>query len=105
MNTLNQCILEAEVWDNPKISEENGKRMASVIVKYERTNNNREKEISYMTIVCYGNFADAIVEECRINRGLRVVGRLKQFSHKSDDGVHVDLAIVAEHIEFKQNRF
>lgn len=105
MNTINQCILEAEVWDKPKISEENGKRMASVIVKYERTDGNKEKEISYMTIVGYDNFANTIVKKCKINRRLRVIGSLKQFSYKSDDGVHVDLAIVTEHIEFRRNNF
>lgn len=102
MNNLNSVLLEGEIWDKCKFLEENGKCMASTIVKCERAVRNKEEEISFMTVIGYDNYALLMLDKCKIGRKVRIVGRLKQFFHKSDDGVHVNLVIVVEHIEFKK---
>jgi single-strand DNA-binding protein len=94
MNSLNSFLIEGNLLDDPV---ENDGKCTFVITSDRFYKNDEEvtKETSYFTIEVFGKLGKARMYELKKNRGVRVVGRIKQL------GIDSKMAVVAEHIEFK----
>lgn len=96
MNGLNQIIIEGNVSSDINFEIiQHGLVRASVKIEVQRQYKDW-KEISQFDIVGYGNLAESLKKFANKDRGIRVVGRLKQELEK--------VVIVAEHIEFKPGK-
>ena len=72
------------------------------IRNYKDLDGNVLDEISYFDIKCYGNPAAAVEKWAEKDRGVRIVGRLKQKRWTDDSGkICSKIVVIAEHIEFK----
>lgn len=101
MNNLNSIILEGNI-----LSFEIGNVGAFFTIEvkrdYKNLDGSYEAEVSEFEVRCYGNMAASVERYGKINRGIRVVGRLKQEKYTDSDGKSCSKVIViAEHIEFK----
>lgn len=98
MNMLNSLILEGNIAKDVKIKEkENGKEIAVFFVSYNccyKTIDGEQVSENYIfEVECNGHMVPLARDFCKNNRGIRIVGRLKQEGKK--------VFIVAEHMEFK----
>ena len=105
MINLNSLILEGKVSGEPSILEEEKGKVLRFTVKSERSykeeNGEEVKEISSFICEAFGTMADEkIVRLIQNERGIRIVGRLKQYT----DCEIPYVCIVCEHIEFKLNK-
>lgn len=106
MNALNSIIIEGSVNGEVKFNETMVGKFASVNIKvprtYKKADGENVEELSYFDVDCYGNLAEAVAKNATTDRGLRVVGRLKQTRWNDSDGkAHSKISVIAEHIEFK----
>ncbi len=106
MNALNQIILEGNVVKQPEKKDFSGGKVCKIPIavnrRYKNASGSTVDEVSYFDIATFGSLADTCEKWCPKGRGIRVVGRLKQSTWKSEDGVnHSKVEVVAEHIEFK----
>lgn len=107
MNMLNSIILEGNLVENANVTESvNGLKTVSCTIAVERIYKNaageNETEVSYFDIECYGEGFAKLQNYFKKDRGLRVVGRLKQKCWKDEEGKsYSKIIIIAEHIEFK----
>ncbi|MGN0728093.1 single-stranded DNA-binding protein [Treponema sp.] len=107
MNALNQIIIEGNVVRQPeKKSCKNGAAFCRVPIavnrKYKGGDGSYIDEVSYFDIATFGQTAELCEKWCSKGRGIRVVGRLKQTTLKSEDGKkRSSIEIIAEHIDFK----
>ena len=99
MNMLNSLILEGNVSAEPKFDSESKRLEFPVAVKrfYKNDKGENVEEVSHFDIRTYGNLADFCKEHLNLERGLRIVGRLKEEDSK--------VVVIAEHIEFKPRKF
>ena len=95
MNFLNSIILEGIV--SSEIVFDEVKETIDFPIAVERFHKNEdgseELETYHFNIRVYGNVAKFCKDKCTINRGIRIVGRLKEEDSK--------VVVIAEHIEFK----
>lgn len=103
MNQLNSLVLEGNV---TKLVEahENGMSDFEIGVtrEFQNTRGDKVKETSYFTIRVFGTMAKICEKNVKLNRGVRIVGRLKQETWTDSDGKKRSLVVViAEHVEFK----
>jgi len=106
MNALNSIIIEGSVNGEVKFEETMVGKFATVSIKVPRTYKNADgenvEELSFFDVDCVGNMAGYVAEHATKDRGLRIVGRLKQSRWTDTDGkAHSKISVVAEHIEFK----
>lgn len=92
MNTINSIILEGNI-RSIEMLEEVAKVVISCVRYYKTIDGEETKEESLFEVRCYGHIAEVVNKIGKLDRGLRVVGRLKQ--------AEGNIFIVAEHIEFK----
>jgi single-strand DNA-binding protein len=70
--------------------------------RYYRKESGMEKEVSFFFFLTWGRLAEECNSMGKKGRGVRVVGRLKQYRWTGDDGkTHGKIVIVAEHIDFR----
>lgn len=95
MNHLNSIILEGNVSEKPVFDKVKGTFDFPIAVKrfYKNEDGSEEVETSHFNIRSYGKMAEVCKDKCTVDRGVRVVGRLKEENSK--------VFIIAEHIEFK----
>lgn len=106
MNSLNQIILEGNVVRQPEKHEAKGHKVCTVPIavnrRYKNSSGENVDEVSYFNISTFGPVADLCEKWCPKGRGIRVVGRLKQSTWKTEDGKNrSQIEIIAEHVEFK----
>lgn len=114
MNALNQIIIEGHVADKVTYHEtdkypSDDFPMAvlpiSVERNYKTANGETITETSLFDVEAYGTLAETIMEHAHENRGIRVVGRLKQKKWTDSDGIpHNKTVIIAEYVEFKYTK-
>lgn len=114
MNTLNQIIIEGHIADRATYYEANKYPsddfpMAVLPISVERNYRTADgetiTETSLFDVEAYGTLAEIIMEHAHENRGIRVVGRLKQKKWTDSDGIpHDKTVIIAEHVEFKYTK-
>lgn len=77
----------------------------TVIIAVERTfrgsKGDTVSEISEFEVIAYGKVAEFLSKKGVIGRGIRVVGRLKQFKWLDGEKELSKVIVVAEHIEYK----
>lgn len=103
MNMLNSLIIEGEV-TRGLVTLPDCKSFEIVTTRYYKKEEELVEEKSYFTVELYGLMAESNVFErnIHVDRGVRVVGRLKQKRWKDEEGKeHSRVVIIAEHIEFK----
>ena len=107
MNQLNSLILEGHlVRDSVPSEPAPGFKKCSFTVgvnRYYKNKNNQDvNEVSFFDVEAYGTMAEYCAEKAKKGRGVRVVGRLKQDTWKTNDGKSASrVYVVAEHIEYK----
>jgi single-strand DNA-binding protein len=94
MNSLNSILIEGNLIADPS-KNEIGCTFTITSDRFYKDNEDMVKEVSYFTIEAFGRLADACINELKRNRGVRVVGRIKQL------GIDSKMTIIAEHVEFK----
>ena len=99
MNMLNSLILEGNVSGEIVFDSEVKRLDFPVAVKrfYKNAEGEGVEEVSHFNIRLYGNMAEYGKEHLSPERGLRIVGRLKEEDSK--------VVVIAEHIEFKPRKF
>lgn len=108
MNQLNSLILEGNVVRDSVLTEPcTGFKKLSFTIGVNRFYKNAQgeevNEASFFDIEAYGNIAEHAARYAKKGRGLRIVGRLKQDTWKTEDGKSMSkVYVVAEHIEYKK---
>ena len=104
MNMLNSIILEGivtrELEDKPDCKDFE----IAVSRFYKNAEKKMKEEKSFFTVELYGTIADTdtIVRNIYLDRGVRIVGRIKQHKWKDEKGVEYSrVVVIAEHMEFK----
>lgn len=94
MNSLNSVLIEGNLLDDP-IQYESGCSFIITSDRFYSSVGEVEKEVSYFTVEAFGRLGESCMNNLKKNRGVRVVGRIKQL------GIDSKMSIIAEHIEFK----
>jgi single-strand DNA-binding protein len=106
MNNLNSVLLEGELEHDPVfVIKNNGVPACSLRVassRFFKGRNGIEKEVSHFNVEVEGKMAEQCKQLGHKGRGIRTVGRLKQFCWQTPEGQTVErIALIAEHIEFR----
>ena len=110
MNMLNSLIIEGVVTKGlapipVELPAPEGKEFEVAVSRYyKKADGEMVEDKSYFTVELYGNMAehDTIIRNVYTDRGVRVVGRLKQKRWTDEEGKeHSKVVVIAEHIEFK----
>ena len=106
MNSLNSVLIEGNMVRDPLMrSTPKGTSVCSFSIaanRYYRQNSNMEKEVGFFEVEAWGRLAEACTNQGSKGRGVRVVGRLKQYRWTGSDGKnHAKVSIVAEHVEYR----
>jgi single-stranded DNA-binding protein len=101
MNDLNSILIEG------KINGEMEKKIVDEVTVCDfwiASNRfvNTEKETSFFKIEAIGKLAETVFRNGRNERGIRIVGRLKQ-NYLENRELHCEVTIIPEHIEFRPN--
>ena len=109
MNNLNTVLIEGKLTRDPELG--NGPAQTPqcrLSVANNRYFLNRDgkwiQDSSFFTVFVYGNVATACLTRLKKGRGVRIVGRLKQFT-RIEAGLRSEkICILAEHIEFQPEK-
>lgn len=110
MNNLNTTMIEGNlVKDAILLEPVEGFKVCKFSVavnrRYKNKSNQNVEEVSFFNIESYGKEAEFCHKNGTKGKSIRVVGRLKQDTWKSESGkVESRVYIVAEHVEFKPNQ-
>lgn len=109
LSNLNSIILEGDLSSDPVCSKLFGQEFTQFVVETVRfLKGNDEaitKEVSLIPVEAFGRLGQTCKEILQEGRGVRVVGRLKQYSTIDSEGRRQSyIIIVAEHVEFKQKK-
>lgn len=101
MNQLNSLIIEGNL-ENGKREEKAFKFSVACNRFYKDKNGDGQNETSFFDVECWGKLADLCEKQFQKDRGVRIVGRLKQNRWKDECGkLHSKVIVIAEHVEFK----
>ena len=101
MNCLNQVIIEGRIEKMEQIPEGLSFVVSSTRV-YKNAEGENEEEVSFFDVETFGHLADLIERYGKKDRGIRVVGRLKQKRWKDETGKEFSKSvIIADYVEFK----
>lgn len=106
MNNLNTVLIEGQLTRDPDVvpapAQSQSCRLAIANNRYYlNKTGDWVQDPSYFSVYVYGAVASACIRYLKKGRGVRVVGRLKQFSW-TDNGIRREkICIMAEHIEFQ----
>jgi single-strand DNA-binding protein len=107
MNHLNSILIEGEITGLPNLDQTaSGRMVCNLTVESRRCykkENGEGIETYHFSIEAWGQLGQAVFNQAKPGRGLRVVGRLKQsrWNGAADGLPHERVSIVAEHVEFK----
>ena len=97
MNSLNSILIEGVLEENPKVrTTKDGNDVSFFTInsnQYYKKNDEPCKEVTQVQIEIWHNLSDIEKENLTGGRGVRVVGRLKQYGSQ--------LVIITQHVEFK----
>jgi single-stranded DNA-binding protein len=96
-SNLNSVIIEGTVTTVAKSDDQISFDMS--VIRYYRIGEEILKEESVFTVVAYGKLAEVNWDKLKVNREIRVVGRLRSVQYVPSPYPMVEL--VAEHIEVK----
>ena len=106
MNNLNTVLVEGLLTRNPErlasSSETVACRLPIANNRYyvNQKDGKWKQDTSFFTVTVFGPVADACMRFLKRGRGVRVVGRLKQFRYEEGGIRRERISIMAEHIEF-----
>lgn len=104
MNMLNSLILEGVV-TRELVDKSDYKDFEITVSRfYKKADGSMVEDKSLFSVELYGNMAEheTITRNIYLDRGVRVVGRLKQKRWTDEEGKeHSKVVVIAEHIEFK----
>jgi len=106
MNSLNSVLIEGNLTADPRHDVTNrGMSVVDFGIGVDRSYKNDgelKKEVSFVDVACFGKLADRCAEFLTKGRGVRVVGRLKQYRWTDAEGnTRSRIKVVGEHVEFK----
>jgi single-strand DNA-binding protein len=106
MNNLNSILIEGNLTRDPALRHTpKGTAVCTFSLasnRYFQSNAGQEKEVGIFNIETWGKLAESCSNQGHKDRGVRVVGRLKQYRWIGADGKHQSrIIILAEHIEFR----
>ena len=100
MNDLNSVLIEGKINGDIETKTIDGIKTCILWIKSIRFSGSK-KEISYFKIEATGKLAEILLIEGNDNRGLRIVGRLKQNILEKNDNLKSETVIIREHIEYR----
>ena len=111
MNNLNSVLIEGNMVRDPLVrSTQKGTSVCNFSIasnrfyRKDQSEAGFEQEVGFFEVEVWGKLAEICNTQGRKGRGVRVVGRLKQNRWTGDDGKsHTKIAIVAEHVEYRQD--
>ena len=96
MNELNSIIIEGTIKEISFCDLPSGKKVAQFVIAHKRFSTNesgeRVENVENFNIEAWGNLSEIIEKNGKIDRGIRIVGRLSNNK------------VVAEHFEFRPMR-
>ncbi len=105
MNALNSILIEGDLIDDPVTKETpRGSTVCTFSIassRFYKWEDDLEEEVSHFEIESWGKLAESCKENLAKDRGVRVVGRLKQGLVDFEGKTISRVFIVAEHVEFK----
>jgi len=109
MNNLNTVLIEGQLTRDPFLT---ASAAQTVMCKMSLANNryylNKDgkwkQDPSYFSVYVFGSVAETCLRVLKKGRGIRVVGRLKQYSWPEAGITREKVAILAEHIEFQPEK-
>lgn len=109
MNNLNTVLMEGTLIRDPERSHQvTGSSACRISLANNRYYNDRNEkwvnDASFFTVWVFGPVAESCLTYLKKGRGIRVVGRLKQFRYTSAGFGREKVAILAEHIEFQPQK-
>lgn len=109
MNNLNTVLMEGTLIRDPERSHQvTGSSACRISLANNRYYNDRNEkwvnDASFFTVWVFGPVAESCLTYLKKGRGIRVVGRLKQFRYTSAGLGREKVAILAEHIEFQPQK-
>lgn len=109
MNNLNTVLVEGKLVRDPSLKMVTANcpmcRMSIANNRYYIKNEKWEEDTSFFSIIVYGDVALLCDKYLKKGRGIRVVGRLKQYKDTRDLAMpREQVSIIAEHIEFQPER-
>lgn len=109
MNNLNTVLMEGTLIRDPERSNQvTGSSQCRLSLANNRYYNGKNEkwvhDASFFTVWVFGPVAESCLTYLRKGRGIRVVGRLKQFRYTSAGFSREKVAILAEHIEFQPQK-
>lgn len=97
MNMLNSIILEGNV-----TRELDGNTFEIEVIRYSKKDNKMTEEKSNFEVEIGYMLTEVLRKNIYKDRGIRIVGRLKQIRWTDEEGLeHSKVVVIAEHIEFK----
>ena len=106
MNMLNSLIIEGKVTKGLATLPDCKSFEVEVVRYYKKADGETVEDKSYFSVELYGSMAESEIFERNIcvDRGVRIVGRLKQKRWKDEEGKEYSkVVVIAEHIEFKSH--
>ena len=114
MNNLNTVLIEGNLTRDPLAIAENSPNpgckfyIANNRYRIGREPGKWEKETAFFPVMVFGRMGEACSRTLKKGRGVRVCGRLKQYTPRSKNGAVVlsetTTFILAEHVEFQPER-
>ena len=109
MNNLNTVLMEGTLIRDPERSNQvTGSSQCRLSLANNRYYNGKNEkwvnDASFFTVWVFGPVAESCLTYLKKGRGIRVVGRLKQFRYTSAGFSREKVAILAEHIEFQPQK-
>ncbi len=106
MNNLNSVLIEGILTQNPEMSNTSkGQPICQFSLscnRFYKQDDEYQKEESIFDITVLNKMAEVCNENLKKDRGVRVVGRLKEDRITDDNGGSKSkVYIIAEHVEFK----
>lgn len=104
MNKLNSLILEGNIVALGKCPSDIPSFTMQIETSraYRNGKGEYENEKQTFVVMVYGELAEKAETNCKLGRGVRVVGRLSAFKYKDTNGKQSRaIGIIAEHIDFK----
>jgi single-strand DNA-binding protein len=106
MTNLNSILIEGYLLEEPlyHVTPKGTPVCTFKIVtrKHGLSDGDKEEEISHFNIEAWGKLAESIYATGHKDRGVRIVGRLKEYHWIGSDGKQSSrVFIVAEHLEFR----
>jgi single-strand DNA-binding protein len=106
MNDLNSILIQGNLVQDPVLrTTSKGTSFCTLSLasnRYYKQDSGLEHEVSYFDVEAWDKLAEYVRRFGSKERGVRIVGRIRQYRWTSGDGTsHSKVVIVAEHIELQ----